>query len=83
MSGNDENVNVQMKSVVVNKQLSANLTQRSVTVGATGMSGLSKLISANCTQYKVLMNKMEPSLIDGLCKLIREGNSATSAPLVA
>ena len=24
------------------------------------------------------MNKMEPSLIDGLCKLIREGNSSTA-----
>ena len=52
---------------LINKQ--SNILQR--TVGAASHSGLSINLSTGI-QYKVLMSKMEPQLIDGLCKLIRE-----------
>ena len=52
---------------LINKQ--SNLLQR--TVGAATHSGLS-INHSTGIQYKVLMSKIEPQLIDGLCKLIRE-----------
>ena len=60
---------------LINKQ--SNLLQR--TVGAATHSGLAYNNSKG-VQYKVLMSKMEPQLIDGLCKLIREEHQAKTRP---
>jgi hypothetical protein len=41
-------------------------------VGAGAHSGLSHLGMQTKGMYKLFMSEMESSLIDGLCKLIRE-----------
>lgn len=49
-------------------------------VGAGSMSGLHHLSQqANGSKINLLMNQMEPQLIDGLCKLIKE-EIAKNAP---
>ena len=44
-------------------------------VGSTSMSGLAHLQGSNAPQYKVFMSKVEPQIIDGLVKLIKESSN--------
>lgn len=45
---------------------------RNVMIGSTCMTGLSHLQGSAAPQYKVFLSKVEPQIIDGLVKLIKE-----------
>jgi|LauGreDrversion4_1035100.scaffolds.fasta_scaffold2110451_1 hypothetical protein len=41
-------------------------------IGSTCMTGLSHLQGSAAPQFKVFLSKVEPQIIDGLVKLIKE-----------